>query len=240
MFKISLKKITSAALFAFLFIALVACNPGEEFKINTIMNPGSNLKLQLNQSFLVEIGVTDTDPSEDSEPWTLCGIIAREPNPADWDFYAYDHFLALSPSSAEVAIVQDQSNLAYDFPPGGMTEVQKNFACDIEGKDEVYFHYMTSRLVSDCSSESLIKMQNDPNVDRKSVKLGDVECFVEIVEPPEEAGVIHSPSVESVETETGGGDSEVPEGFCKVVPVPIEIDEENVQPGQALVEYVCE
>jgi hypothetical protein len=190
------------------------------------MSPASPATINLNNNLGVELSVKDTIDEPDTQPWALCGIIAGPPTASSDELFPHDSFGYLIPGALDIGIIQDENNDALVFPQGGTAGDWYSFTCDELGTDEVYIHYMTSRLVSDCKNDSLLIMQNDLEAEKKSIYLGKVKCIDPTnPPPPEEAGVIHSPGREDIIEE--GQESEIPEGFEYLGPQTIEVTNEG-------------
>lgn len=129
----------------------------------------SGSQFEVGQSFAATVTVNDTINEPSTTPWTLCGEInATGP---------------VSPSSRDVAVIQNpQGNIA-EFPQGSRVTRQSMFSCDDEGDASLVFNYRTSRKVTSCDAASLIAMQNDPDSEEKMMSLGSVKCVKPAVPP---------------------------------------------------------
>ena len=203
---------------AFIWQFTTAPTMGEqEFLVNAHTIPATPVDIPVGvvgNPIDVEIGVNDTIDEPDDTPWTLCGTIAGTPlNSSENDGFSYDVLGSLDPAEQDVEIRQDVNDDSIFFPQGGSTEDVHTFRCVAEGTNDLYFYFMTSRIVNSCDAESLRIMQDDPGTEKKTLALGKVRCIDPLnPPPPEEAGLERSVGVgDGIDENTSGNG--VPEGF---------------------------
>ena len=209
----------------FIFFKTPVYNPNE-FTVAIQTVPATPVDLVANMignPLDVEISVNDTIDEPDNTPWTLCGIIAGTPlDSFENSSFSYDVLGSLDPAEKDVVMRQDVNDDSIFFPQGGFTEDTHTFNCIDEGTNDLYFYYMASRVVRDCSTESLRIMQDDPNTEKKNLPLGEVRCIdPNNPPPPKEAGLERSEGIPV------GENQGVPPGFEYIGGQTIEIGAEG-------------